>query len=294
MALPAAGSAPRRALGLFDGQFAILRPGRSPEDGRRVLRRVAHFSATYAALRRRSRVSRRSLAEADVPMAWTQWTVEGLDAGSVSPARDEHDVTAPCIKPRTFTVLFSIGLAGVPGLTTPYPNGRAPVSVYARNWQLTMEQKRTGLCPTGFLMNWTSRAVDQYSVQDGGGAVAGLGRVDGNGIFNAGGSCLSQLGCTWDFADDWPLLTIDEVTGLLDRQSGGMVFTVSYTEEAKTPIHRHVQRALEQPRPDAAGARTPPETLSWDPPAGPAAYPTTTTTTSGGRSRRSAPASENP
>ena len=232
------GASARRALGFFDGQIAILQAWEiTPKTAAVFAGGTAHFSAYYA--------GPPSTIPCVTPFCYAkltspygvdvQWTVEGTSAaGSVSPSSGTSTTyTAPCNKSRTFTVLFWIGIPGLPGLSKPYPNGRAQVSVYARNWQLTMEQKHTALCPTGFFMNWTSRAVDQYSVQDGGGAVAGLRRVDGNGIFNALESCLTANGCTWNFVDDWPLLTIDEVTGALDRQSGGMVFTVSYTEEAK-------------------------------------------------------------
>jgi hypothetical protein len=242
VALPAGGSSgsARRELGLptlFDGHIAIFQAWEiAPKETSVLGGGIVHFAATYS--------GQPSTIPCITPFCYAkittptgvdlQWGVQGDSAfGTISPpSGTQTTYTAPCGRVGAITVYFAVGFQGVPGLTRSYPNGRATVTVYPRRWQLTMEEKRTAHCPCGLLWNWTSRAVDEFTIQDSGGSVANLRRVDGNGISNSPAACLSCASCSYDIPDSWPLLTIDALTGVLDLQSKGMVFTVSYTDEA--------------------------------------------------------------
>lgn len=237
VALPASapsGAARRALVPWTDGHFAIFQAWQIAPKATSVLQGgTLHFSASYT--------GQPSSVPCITPFCYQKiQTPSGVNLrwhaeyGTVSPdTGTETTYTAPCNRMGEIAVYFSIGFASVPGYTWAYPNGRAAVNVFARRWQLTMEQSKGGTCPAGFQLTWTSKEVVQYDVSDTGGAVIGLHKVDGNGILTAGEACFSAFGCTWDFVDDWPLVTVNSVTGLLDLQSKGMVFTVGYTEQAR-------------------------------------------------------------
>ncbi len=237
VALPAggtSGSARRALVPWTDGRFAIFQAWQIAPKATSVLQGgTLHFAATYT--------GQPSSVPCITPFCYQKiQTPSGVNLkwhaeyGSVSPdSGTATTYTAPCDRVGEIAVYFSIGFASIPGYTWAYPNGRATASVFARTWQLKMEQSKTGLCPTGTFLSWTSKEVVQFNVQDGGGAVANLHKVDGNGILNAASACFDSGVCTFNYVDDWPLVTVNSVTGVLDLQSKGMVFTVSYTEEAR-------------------------------------------------------------
>ncbi len=232
------GAAARRTEAGLSDAFAILRAWEIVPKTAVVLGGgTAHFSAYYAGPPSTT-ICLTPFCHAAITSPYgvnVQWGVQGDSSfGTVSPySGTSTTFTASCTRVGVVPVFFAIGFGRLPGLPpVSFRNGRGTATVFARQWQVSIEENNTSDCPYGGSFSRTSKIVDAFLLQDGGGPVLNLHKVDGAHSTSGSPTC-GPPGCAWTSSTSFTDTSIQSATGTLTQY--GIDFVVNWTSMASTP-----------------------------------------------------------